>query len=424
MNNYQLLILAVFIGLISGYILSIFINRHRDGRGRTSALPPKDRIRSNTAFMKGIHYILSEKTDQAIEELTRAVSVDTEAVETYVALANLYRSKGEIDRAVRIRQSIILRPNLDSGIRVRALTDLGVDYHRGGFFDRAVKTFEEVIRIDPDHPEAHRNLVRIYEETKDWERAYEVGERLARLIPDQIHPALAHYQVEIGKILCDRGAGAQAMTAYKKALSLFPGCIDAYLHMGDLHLRENRPELAVETWRRIADVAPGMVFLVFGRLARVAVEMKDLQPVEDFLRRCADDDRNPLARLALARLFLQRENYDEAVTELTQALRLDPNLFEARRELGLILLSQGRTQDAQEAYRDLLTSMTAPEATFQCGHCGFESRELMWRCPQCVQWDTMTLHRHIPLLFDQPADSSAERSRPVGKNPVSERVLL
>ena len=135
----QRLALGALIAFIIGAIVGEWIRRKRP-EGVKSLGGKKDE-----AFFKGVQYILSNDHDHAIEEFTKSVQVDSETIETYVALGNLYRSKGDIDRAIRIRQSIILRPNIDEQIRLRALFDLGLDFRKGGFVNRALKTFLKML---------------------------------------------------------------------------------------------------------------------------------------------------------------------------------------------------------------------------------------------------------------------------------------
>ncbi len=398
---FQLLMGIALAALLAGWLLGWLLNRPRPGGKTENRAADKERLVSNAAFMKGINYILTDKPDLAIEELTRAVTLDSETVETYVALGNLFRSKGEIDRAVRIRQSIILRPNLDEKVRRQALFDLGLDYRRGGLLDRAVKTFEDVIKADSTWVEAYQQLVRIYEDVRDWDKAFETQQKLAKLTGAPSRGVMAHHQVELGKVHFEKGRLPQAQAAYKKALSLDPSCVDAYLHLGDMHLHEGKPKKAVEVWRKIASASPEMTFLAFGRLTRVAAVLKDLRPVEEFLAQCAAGDQSALARLVQGRLSAQRGRIDEALAELGRAVDMDPDLYEARREIGLILLTRGRDAEALQAYRDLLDHLTVPDAEFQCGRCGLVSPELQWRCPQCCAWDSMSLHRRHPLLLDR-----------------------
>lgn len=395
----QFTILVGFISLIIGYLLAMAFLRRPKIDPELEAAKGKERATSNVAFMKGINYILSEKHDQAIEELTRAVSVDTETVETYVALGNLFRRNGEIDRAIRIRQSIILRPNIDEKALLQAKYDLGLDYKRGGFYERALQTFEEVTTAAPGMIDAHRQLVQIYEETRDWDKAAQSAEKIGRITGERPLNVLAHYQVERGKDLFEQGLGAQAKNAYKKAISMHPGCVDAYLHMGDLLLHERKAKKALAVWRKLIDVAPDMTFLVFGRLARLMAVIRDLRPVEAFLRECASVGSNPLAHLTLARLLAEQGKADQAIEELNKALSLDDVFLEARKELGLLLISMGRTEEALEAYREMLNKISGREASFQCESCGFESNALRWRCPQCLNWDTVSLKKQLPRLL-------------------------
>ncbi|MBU2547493.1 MAG: tetratricopeptide repeat protein [Proteobacteria bacterium] len=413
----QLVVVVSFAALLLGYLLAMAINRRqRESTGRDT-FEDKERMTSNMAFISGINYILSGKTDQAIEELTRAVSVDTDTVETYVALANLFRARGDIDRAIRIRQTIILRKKLDAQVRRQARFDLGLDYRKGGFYDRAVQTFEELVRDEPKRVEPYLQLIEIFEETRDWSKAFEMEQKVARLTGSRAGNVQAHLQVEMGKEVFEKGNLNQARSHFKKALSLDPACVDAYLHLGDLLLGEGKLKKAVSTWRKVAAVAPDMAFLTFGRLARVSPEAKDLKAAVQFLAETAVQDRNPMAHLTLARLLERQGDHDGAIEHLETALERDPSLYEARRELGTLLLSLDRREAALNAYRDFLEHLTAPEVVFQCGHCGYESRELAWRCPHCSRWDTMTLQRHRPLLFD-PREAPAVPTVPA--DPPSE----
>ncbi|MBW1708289.1 MAG: tetratricopeptide repeat protein [Deltaproteobacteria bacterium] len=395
---YQLMLLVAIVSLILGYFLAFLPKRAGRGDYPKQSVE-KERIISNAAFMKGLNYILSDKRDEAIEEFSRAVAQDTQTVESYMALGNLFRSKGEFERAIRIRQSLILRPHLDAKIKLQALYDLGLDYRMAGLFDRAIKSFNDVLAEDSGHAEAYRQLVQIYEETRDWKQAFQTWQKLAKLTGNEPKNVMAHYHVEMGKVHFEKGELSPARGAYKKALSLDSSCVDAYLHLGDLLLKDKKPKKAINVWRKIIEVAPEMTFLVFGRLARVYSELADLKPVEDFLNECAAKEKDPLARLALGRMFLESGNQPRALDEFRKALELDSGLLEIHRELGLLLLSLENADETLEAYRDLLDHLTPLGADFQCAKCGFESQKLMWRCLQCQEWDTMALHRRKPVLL-------------------------
>jgi lipopolysaccharide biosynthesis regulator YciM len=129
--------------------------------------------------------------------------------------------------------------------------------------------------------------------------------------------------------------------------------------------------------------------LAYRRLEGAYSKMKNLQPVEDFLKECVELNPDAFTHMALARYLFNNKNYDQALNELKKALDLDPAFWEARRFFGEILLSLGRNEDALSAYQDLISILDMPYLKFQCIQCGFKPHELQWQCPQCRKWDTI-----------------------------------
>lgn len=395
--------------------LALGLGMRRSTRRRRASMSEE----GGRAFIKGVQYILSNDHDQAIEQFTRAVQVDSDTVETYVALGNLYRSKGDIDRAIRIRQNIILRPHIDESQRRRALFDLGVDYRKGGFLDRAVQTFQQLLRKDASNAAALQEVESIYEDLKDWENAFQTRQRIARLVKGDHDHILAHHKTEEGKIWFDRGDLSRAKSCFKKAISIDPSCVDAHLHLGDLYRAKDDFKKAVAAWKRVVDVAPSLTFLAYRRLEGAYARMKDLRPVEAFLKECAERHEDAYTRLALGRFLYNRKDVEGAIRELMQALELDPSFWEARTLLGAVLLKQGMKHEALEAYRDLIEHLDVSSLEFQCGHCGYRPADLQWQCPQCRRWDT--IGRTEPAEVGASTGHPVEASKPSG-SPSSESL--
>ncbi|MBW1721102.1 MAG: tetratricopeptide repeat protein [Deltaproteobacteria bacterium] len=382
-------ILEVGLGIVAAFILGLVIGRlwrARKGHGSGEIRSEEDK-----AFYKGVQYILSNEHDQAIEAFTQSVQINSETIETYVALGNLYRSRGDIDRAIRIRQSIIARPHIDEEIKLRALIDLGLDYRKGGFLSWALDTFQKVLQKRPSDLNVLKEVEKIYEELRDWENAFLTRQKIAKLSKGNHGHILAHHQTEMGKAWFEKGDFGRARACFKKALSLDPGCVDAYLHLGDLHFSRKDYNKAIDTWKRAVKVAPKFTFLAYRRLEGAYSKMKNLQPVEDFLRECAESHPDAFTYMALARYRHNEQDYEGAVRELKAALEIDPSFWEARKFLGEILLSREQKEEALAAYQDLISHLNVPYLKFQCLQCGFSPPELQWQCPQCRRWDTVDL---------------------------------
>ncbi len=379
------LLLGIIIAFVVGSIIGRRMSWSRDEKKKSIT------SKGYRSLFKGVQYILSNDHDHAIEELTKSVKVNSDTIETYVALGNLYRSKGDIDRAIRIRQTIILRPNINEQIKLNALFDLGVDYRRGGFLSRALKTFQQVIDKRPGDIETLKEIERIFEELKDWENAYRTRQRLSRLVKGEHRHILAHHLVEMGKAQQQKGATGKATSLFNKAISTHKECVDAYLHLGDLYFGKHEYKKAISIWKKVLNVAPQLTFLAYRRLEGAYSKMKDLKPVESFLKECSSGNPDSFTHMALARYLYNENDIKGALRQIQNALTLNPSSLEAKKFKGEILLNHGSETDALTGYREFLGSLDVPYLKFQCSQCGLQTDELQWQCPQCKRWDTICL---------------------------------
>lgn len=383
-SPYFIGIILLLAGFFAGALLSeLFFSRKSEKKVKDG--------KDGTFYLKGINYILSNEPDRAIEEFSKAVKINSDTVETYTALGNLFRSKGEVARAIRIHQSIILRPNIDHKTKVQASYDLGLDYKKAGFVNKAIESFEEVIRIEKRHIEAHVQLVELYEDTGEWDKAYHTQTLLSKLRKSDDSHALAHHQAELGKVLSDKGVESQAKKAFAKAISLNRNCVDAYLHYGDLLFSEGAYAKAVVQWKKMMELAPNFTYLAYPRLEEAYFKLNQFDQMEVVLRENSKKNYHDIhTHLALAEYLYKKSMFAEAIGELKTVLELDPSHLGAGQKMGQYLVEQGRESEAVAVYQELFDKSLLPENYFQCCECGYDSRELLWRCPQCRSWDTIS----------------------------------
>jgi lipopolysaccharide assembly protein B len=381
----QQILLTAIVFLLIGIFLGARMRSPKEDKKTVAA------NRGDPSFFKGVQYLLSNDHDQAIEEFTKSVQVNSDTIETYVTLGNLYRSKGDIDRAIRIRQNIILRPNIDEQIKISALFDLGKDYRKGGFLNRALKTFLQVSQKSPGDVRTLKEIERIYEGLKDWENAYAIRQKITKLEKGSHEHILAHHLVEAGKDCLENEDVAKAKTLFNKAISIQKECVDAYLHLGDLHFKRQDYKKAISAWKKVAEVAPQFTFLAYGRLEGAYTRMKNLEPVEVFLKECARLNPDAFTHMALARYLYNKNDMAGALKEINNALALNPGFWEARRFRGQMFLTEGAKEDILADYGEIIEGLSIPYLRFRCVQCGFEPNELLWQCPQCNRWDTIGL---------------------------------
>jgi lipopolysaccharide biosynthesis regulator YciM len=383
LNIFALLAITATLGLAIGYLLG----RHK--QINDSSLKHSDPPEDYSVFLKGIQHILANETDQAIETFSRAVQINSETIETYVTLGNLFRVKGEIDRAIRIRQSILLREKVDQETKLQALFDMAVDYKQGGFLQRAISTFEEVIRRAPKRLDAYKELEGLYEDTHDWQRAYEMQKNIGKLSNTNNQHIMAHLKTEQAKVEMERGNLDSANAHLKKALSLDSTCVDASLQLGSLCWLKNKKKKALAIWKKLVKSNPRWAHLILIRLEEQDGMEADEAKVLQFLENIAEEHLDALAQLALARCFMGRDRREQGLASLRRALEIKPDLGEARKMLGEVLLERGDDRGALSEYRFLLGHLGSVTKSYRCRQCGLESDKIAWKCPGCHQWDTI-----------------------------------
>jgi len=203
------LIVALFIAAAAGWCF---------GRYRRPA-PPGDAQRNELkqSYFQGLRFLLNEEPDKALEVFLRMVDVDNDTVETHFALGNLYRKRGEVERAIRVHENIIARPGLSAEHRVHATFALAEDYFRAGLFDRAEALFQQLASEGARRAAALRYLLRIYEQQRDWEQAIAVHERLVAIASAEHPTAIAHYHCELAERARMRGDFAAARAHLRQA---------------------------------------------------------------------------------------------------------------------------------------------------------------------------------------------------------------
>src|ERR687887_1084846 len=271
MNGYGPL-LAALIALLAGLAIGKAWERYklRDGQWID-----RRRARESPHYILGLNFLVSNQIDLAIEELSRAASLDPNALEVHMILGNLYREKGQVGKAITIHQGLLQRPRLSKLEHAYVLLCLGLDYKRGGFVDRALDAFNDVLRLDPQNEYALVNLQKLHEEQHQWTEAYDTRERLSQLAATDSRPQsqaiLAFLENEIGLEAMRRKDYGEAARRFAAAIDLDARAVPAYLNLGDVRVAEGNEREAAAIWERLVELAPDRAYLAFDRLETLAL---------------------------------------------------------------------------------------------------------------------------------------------------------
>lgn len=303
--------------------------------------------------------VLDQDLERAEEALVRVVRSDAGGIESYLALARLYRMQGEIGRAIRVHQNLLLREDLHKGQRLKALADLGEDFRQGGFTERAIACYEGVILDDKRDLKSHRVLIQLYAQSGRYSRAIEYSRRLARLEGSGRGDEEARLYVEMAKAQYAEGHHDEARRSTKKALRRSKRCVAARVLLGDLEAERGRTKAALGAWSDVPRLDRASGPLVYAKLEAAYAALGRIRDFEAFVRGLlAQQPEDVGARRALAALLSARGEIDASVSELHRLVAVDSDDLETRAALGRILLSEGRVEDAAREYGLMIDALS------------------------------------------------------------------
>jgi lipopolysaccharide biosynthesis regulator YciM len=373
---WWLLVLPVFFGL--GWVAARIDIRHLVRESR--ALP--------RSYFEGLNFLLNEKPDQAIAAFIEASRVDPETIEIHFALGNLFRRRGETDRAIRVHQNLIERDGLGAEQRLQALAELGQDFLKAGLLDRAEEIFVK-LRGTKRSEDALSNLLEIYQQEKEWVKA--IG--IAQAMPDHADHL---WQKEIAEFRCEMAAAEILNDRHEKARELLDAaladnrkCVRATILLGDLALKVGAGDTAIEHWKRVEHQNPVYLALVAHKLMQAHRDTGRSTQGLALLRSYLESHPSLDLLDAVFRAALEDEGIETAYVLVREEVRRNPTLLGLDKLLeAQILVAPIERRADLELIKNLIHNHTRRVARYCCDACGFKARQFYWRCPGCGGWET------------------------------------
>lgn len=340
----------------------------------------------NPAYFKGLNYLLNEQPDKAIDVFIGLLEVNSETVETHLALANLFRRRGETERAIRIHQNLIARPSLHGQQRAQAMVELGLDYMHAGVLDRAEQLFLELLQLPNPPSEAARQLLRIYQQEKKWQRAIDMAKLLDGQKQDNVQPLIAHFYCELAEqsLVRDRH---ESLNLIKMALFHDADCVRASLLDARLQLSLSQPQKALKALQNIERQNQNFLPEAIPLLYQAYQQTANLVAFRNWLEQLIQRHPNlTSARLMLARLIDELDGRNAAQQFLYDELHRHPSVEGLHT---LIILGENSQLALVPLIQQITGAMVHKGDRYTCKNCGFSGKTLHWLCPGCARWATI-----------------------------------
>ncbi|MFT6987278.1 MAG: lipopolysaccharide biosynthesis regulator YciM [Psychromonas sp.] len=340
-------------------------------------------------YVKGLNFLLSEQPDKAVDHFIALLEVDNETIETHLALGNLFRQRGEVERAIRIHQNLIARPALTREQRDLALLQLGKDFYQSGLFDRSEETFIQLKQSPEYRQVALENLLPIYQQLKEWEEAVAVAELLNKLSKGKTNRrTLSHLYCSLADQLKKPSDDKQKIKLYQKALAVFPNCIRASIALSDYYELQNKPEKALQMLQSIPELDIDFSEVILDKLLALHQKLGSEQTLITYLYRVVSLGGGASAVILLSKLIAKYKSIDKAQTFMLQELRRNPTMkgFNHLMTYHLQLAQSKNEKESLTFLHKLVGEQIKLRPQYRCQKCGYSSKKLFWLCPSCKSW--------------------------------------
>ncbi|QPR27458.1 lipopolysaccharide assembly protein LapB [Edwardsiella hoshinae] len=361
--------------------------------GRRSAQQDKQQEanRLSREYVTGVNFLLSNQQDQAVELFLDMLKEDSNAVEAHLTLGNLFRSRGEVDRAIRIHQSLMESASLSFEQRLLAVQQLGRDYMAAGLYDRAEEMFSQLVDEADFRLSALQQLLVIHQATSDWHKAIEVAEKLVRLGKEQQRGEIAHFYCELALQAMGSDDLDKAQSLLKKAAVADKGCARVSIMQGRVYQALGEPAKAVTAFAQVLEQDRAFVSEVLPLMETCYQALGQAAPWHDFLRRCVEEDAGASAELMLGQVIEAEEGLEAAQIYVSRQLQRHPTMrvFHRLMDYHLAEAEDGRARESLLLLRDMVGEQIRTKPRYRCLKCGFTAHSLYWHCPSCRAWATV-----------------------------------
>lgn len=360
---------------------------------------PRTDSAASPQFVRGINFLLNEEPDKALDIFLESPAIDAQIADTFLSLGNMFRNRGEVNRALRVHQHLVARPDLSREQRQAAMLALGEDFFAAGLLDRAESVFREVIDKYPDNTGVSDPLRHIYEQLQDWDKAIELSQR-STSFPNDKNRFIAHYYCEQAEEHLRGSELYQADESLKSALAVYPESARVKVLQARLALVRNDRGQALSYYQQAIKKDQRLLGMLIDQLLVIFTADDELNKLYQFVHDEYVASGN--VRLFPALLSIaSRTGNEQAVCSLIEShLKNDPLSLQTITRSVAILADRSSSKAGVEennaadlrilpTIQSALERLSKGDASFQCAQCGYKMHDYLWRCPACHHWDTI-----------------------------------
>lgn len=380
----EFLLLLLPVASVSGWYM---------GRKSQPVPQPSNQHTFHRDYFLGLNYLINEQPDKAVDIFIKLLAVDRDTIETHLALGSLFRKRGEVDRAIRIHQNLITRPQLEQAQRTQALHELAQDYLRAGVLDQAERLFLELVNKNQKVTSSLRYLLNIYQQQKDWHQAIKIAKSLQEKTSESMQSTIAHYYCELADQERLNNNMEKTNEYFNKAILIDHNCVRASLGFAEYAISLGEYETAISYYKNIPDQNPDYLSETIVPLRFCYEKIQQEEEFISYLWLHLNKHPRTAIVIAISEYIKKQQGNRAAINFIAEQIRKSPSLRGLDRLIELYLtISQGDAKDKLLLLKDLVATLLTDKPAYRCNDCGFSTSNLYWYCPGCKHWTVRPIH--------------------------------
>lgn len=341
-------------------------------------------------YFLGLNYLINEQPDKAVDVFIKVLEVNSDTVEMHLALGNLFRRRGEVERAIRIHQNLIARPQLKKWQRIQALSELAQDYLKSGMLDRAERLFLELVAMNEETIPSYKYLQEIYEQQKDWQQAINAATKLQEISSFVTDIPVAHYHCELAEFYGKQNQTSLAADSLKRALYCDPSCVRASFMLGKQYAEDGDYKAAINSYKKVIDQDEDFISEVITPLSACYAKSNQEDEFVEYLNVCWEKYPRISIVLALADNIRKTQGDNAAIEFTSQQMHRCLSLKGLGRLVEIYLNNvDNNTKNKLLLLKKFIEQLSANKPIYRCINCGFAGKQLYWQCPSCKRWSVV-----------------------------------
>ncbi len=361
--------------------------------GRNSIKQKDQTIKQDLSikYSTGLNYLLSNQKDKAIESLLDALKVEDDSVEAHFAMANLFRKRGELDRALKVHEHLVRHGNLPTKDKQQAVFELGKDFLSAGLYDRAEKMFNKLLKSDDYGLKSLTFLLQIFQSTKDWQQGINHKKQIIKLNDKRLLHTLANFYCEQATRAFEQDKFIEVLELLEQALKLDPNSCRANWLMAKIYENHKQCELACKCYQDIYLQDKEFFPDVIEQMYQCYLELDASDEFFKFIKKVYDETASSSALISYLSHVEEKHGNKKAQEFMLSALKRRPTIrgFKHFVKMQMNQPELEVNNTSLDLIRELISEYLKVKHRYSCRCCGFNSSTHYWSCPSCHEWEQL-----------------------------------